>query len=243
MYEIDYKRIKKGYSIYFKFFAIAAIIATIFLYIFFGAQIKKVVMNIDCEVPAYDVKVKTINTSGKKGASKRRAYMHTPTYYYIVDGKEYVYTAKTFDYRVNSSTLKEKNIIYYNSQDPSICLSENEMKVYGSTIFAISIIMIFPIVGLKGILDTRKIIKKAKWLAQNGTLIKGLKYKMVSTGTKIFGKKIMRIQVEYKLPSGDIIELKGNPRYDFKTHYSDSGADLLIDPNDTNNYYIDFEIN
>lgn len=240
MYEIDYKNIKKGYSVYLKFFAIGALIAAIFLYMFYGAQIKKVVMNLDSEVSAYDVKVKTTNTASRK-SKRNRGYRHTPTYYYIVDGKKYVYTAKTFDYRVSSSTLEKKKIIYYNSDNPNICISENEMKVYGSTIFVTSIIMIWPIIGFNGILNTRKTIKKAKWLSQNGTLIKGLKYKMVSGG-KIFGKKIMRIQVEYKLPSGDTIELKGDQRYDFKTHYSDVRADLLIDPNNMNNYYIDFDI-
>ena len=54
--------------------------------------------------------------------------------------------------------------------------------------------------------------------------------------------ELMAIQVEYELPSGEIIKLTGNPRYDRKTHDADGFADLLIDINNIENCYIDFNI-
>ena len=55
------------------------------------------------------------------------------------------------------------------------------------------------------------------------------------------GQILPRIKVEYRLKTGEITTLTSGPIFDTK-HSNSSTVDLLIDENDTNNYYIDFEI-
>lgn len=56
-------------------------------------------------------------------------------------------------------------------------------------------------------------------------------------------RRIIAIQIDYKLPTGNVIRLKGEPRYDLQSYDEDGLVDLLIDLNDIKNYYIDFNIN
>ena len=49
--------------------------------------------------------------------------------------------------------------------------------------------------------------------------------------------------VKYTLPSGETIELKGDPRHDRKLSDDDGMVDLVIDESNPENYFIDFEIN
>lgn len=230
MYQINYKNLKKGYSFYGIFLIVGLIFTILFLWLMYGPSIKK--LSMDGEVKAYEVDVR-ISGSGK---------MRSAIYYYEVDGKKYDYTVIPDSMTVSSQKFKEKNTIYYNSNDPSECISEYEVTQYDANILFIIFILIFPIIGLKGIINNKKRIDKVKNLAQNGTLIKNLKYELVRTGMKVNGRKVMAIQVEYELPSGSVIKLTGDPRYDFKSHDADGYVDLLIDLNDIDNYYIDFDI-
>ena len=145
--------------------------------------------------------------------------------------------------KASESTLKSKNTIYYKIDDPNICVSEYETSFKITDILIIALMCTVPIAGVKGILKIVKQIQNVKWLAKNGVLVKGLKYQMVSTGKKNNKKTLMAIQVDYELPSGNVIKLTGDPRYDLKTYDEDGFVDLLIDPNDCDNYYIDFNIN
>ena len=71
---------------------------------------------------------------------------------------------------------------------------------------------------------------------------KGLPYKLEPTGTIVNGVRIMQIVVDYELSSGSHILLYGDARRDYRFSDCDGLVDVLIDPNDTSNYYIDFEI-
>ncbi|MBR4110258.1 MAG: hypothetical protein IKK43_01015 [Clostridia bacterium] len=79
-------------------------------------------------------------------------------------------------------------------------------------------------------------------LEVNGKLIKDLPYKLVPTGSSVNGYEIMAITVEYQLDSGSIVTLRGDGRFDGKHMDADGKVDLLIDPSNPSNYYIDFEI-
>lgn len=65
---------------------------------------------------------------------------------------------------------------------------------------------------------------------------------MESTGMSINDVDILAPVIQYTLPNGDIILLKGDPRHDGKSTDGDGFVDLLIDENDPTNYFIDFEI-
>ena len=54
---------------------------------------------------------------------------------------------------------------------------------------------------------------------------------------------IQRIVVDYTLSNGENVTLYGDARYDNKLCDDDGMVDLLIDENNQDNYYIDFEIN
>ena len=67
-------------------------------------------------------------------------------------------------------------------------------------------------------------------------------YELVSSGAIINGQPIYCIQVEYENASGQKIPLKSESKYDNKISNKNGTADLLIDPNDYSNYFIDIEI-
>ena len=85
-------------------------------------------------------------------------------------------------------------------------------------------------------------IERVNKLAKTGVLIKNIPYDLKPTGTIINGEKIYYIQVLYESKSGKKIPLNSEPKYNTIMGDKDGTADLLIDPNDISNYYIDFEI-
>ena len=85
-------------------------------------------------------------------------------------------------------------------------------------------------------------IKKLKQLTQIGVLIKNLPYDVKPTGTIINGRSIYCIEVMYELDNGTKIPLTSEGKYDGRLSRGDGTVDLLIDPTDHTNYFIDFEI-
>ena len=89
--------------------------------------------------------------------------------------------------------------------------------------------------------DTKRNLERVKKLANKGLLVKGLDYQLVNTGTMIAGKYYKCIQVNFKNSAGVEIPLYSETKFDvenkkFKT------VDLLIDPDDYSNFFIDYEI-
>lgn len=127
----------------------------------------------------------------------------------------------------------------------------NEDVGFGASFIAISLCTTIPFfaVGIGLIVGSIKSKKKAKnniervnKLAKTGVLIKNIPYELKPTGTIINGEKIYYIQVLYESKSGKKIPLNSEPKYNTILGDNDGTADLLIDPNDISNYYIDFEI-
>ena len=104
----------------------------------------------------------------------------------------------------------------------------------------VSIIFIFISKSMKK--KAQENILRVKKLAMEGFLVKNMPYKLVSSGTVINNQPIYCIQVEYESPSGQKISLQSEPRYNNKLSDKNGTVDLLIDPNDYSNYYIDLEI-
>ena len=95
--------------------------------------------------------------------------------------------------------------------------------------------------------DTRnrvdRSIKKVRYLSEHGMLIKNLKYKVKPVNGKINNQKtIYRIQVIYEIEKGKTMCFESEPKYLSALGRDDGTVDLLIDPNDYSNYFIDFEI-
>ena len=114
--------------------------------------------------------------------------------------------------------------------------------------------LIFLIVGFKTFYDfykeSKKItnpvnrnIKKTKELSKNGILIKNLNYKIKPVDKRIKGPlTVYKIQVLYEVEKGKTKCFESEPKYLTALGRDDGTVDLLLDPNDYNNYFIDFEI-
>ncbi len=89
--------------------------------------------------------------------------------------------------------------------------------------------------------NTNKEIERVKKLTKTGMLIKNLSYELVPSGTIINGVTVYCIKVLYD-NNGTEIPFVSNPKYSGKLEDINGTADLLVDPNDFSNYYIDFEI-
>jgi hypothetical protein len=114
------------------------------------------------------------------------------------------------------------------------------------SVISISIFLIIGlslvIVGIKQKRKAKKNIDRVNKLAHSGILIKNIPYKLVDSNMIINGEKIYCIKVEYECEVDHKIPLLSDPKYSGIIDEEDNTADLLIDPNDNTNYYIDFEI-
>ena len=102
--------------------------------------------------------------------------------------------------------------------------------------------LIFVVVGFMQIRNVYKKVKRIKKLAKIGTLIQNLPYTMEPTNLSVNNGRLYAIGLDYTLPSGSVIHLTGDPRFDRREFDQDGYVDLLIDLNDISNYYIDFNI-
>ncbi len=163
--------------------------------------------------------------------------MYKPVYYYNIDGKQY----KCKPSSSSSYISKIRNgKVYYDSKNPSKCITDYSLKE-NKILLILNIIPIGFIIP--GVLLTSKVnkkIKRLKKLNETGKLVKGLPFDLENTNLSINEQALQRIRVEYRLPTGELATLTSSQI--FKKSDS-STVDLLIDENDTNNYYIDFDIN
>ena len=80
-------------------------------------------------------------------------------------------------------------------------------------------------------------------LNKKGKLIKNLSYHMENTGIVYNNIKIYEPVVDYVLPNGTKLIWHGDPRFDLKNSDADGMVDVVIDEDNPDNYFIDFEIN
>ena len=231
MYNIDYKNIKAGYGFFAIFLAMGLLFFFVFGYFSWGGAIKKIGKDGIAECTKVDIE--TID--GDESTT------YKPTFHYKVDGITYAYTMP-YSTNVNVGGMQKNKYIYYDLDNPSKCVSAYETEITGSGIFILLFTSVFPLIGILGISNVYKSVKKTKKLAETGTLIKGLPYRMVNSNTSVNGRALPAILVEYTLPTGETREFLGHPRYDYKLKDGDGLVDLLVDLDNPSNYYIDFDI-
>jgi len=95
----------------------------------------------------------------------------------------------------------------------------------------------------------RDAIVNLHFLSRNGLLIKNLPYNIEkyypakdSSGKNRSATIQYKISVDYKDKEGKVHHLVSEPKREYRLHDVDGRADLLIDPNDISNYYIDVDI-
>lgn len=166
--------------------------------------------------------------------------MYSPIYHYRVNGVEY-----NCDSSASSSSHPgtQNKTVYYDSKNPVNCMSEYSK----SANMILLLFMLIPIICIAvSVINFRKINKRVKIikeLNQKGKLIKNLPYRLEDTGMRVNNVSIQRPVIDYVLPSGSTVTLYGDPRHDGKSFDSDGMVDLVIDENNPENHFIDFEIN
>lgn len=231
MYDINTKNVKKGKSFYFLFFIVGIFFLVIFLSIIISGVIKK--NSLDSKTVSTKIEVRTHEDS-------EGDIMYSPIYYYRVNGKDY-----RCESNISSSNYPNTSngTVYYDSSEPSRCMTDY-VKSNNNLILIFIFIPILSIgVALVNFIKINKRLKIINNLNKNGKLIKNLPYHLENTGMVVNGIPIQRPVVDYTLPSGLTITLYGDPRHDEKLGDADGLVDLVIDENNPENYYIDFEIN
>ena len=166
------------------------------------------------------------------------------TYTYEVNGLMYECDSnKEYDTRPYGTLT---STIEYASVDPEICNVKGESSD-GSEILFMLIWSVMPLIfmGL-AIYNMNKItkrVRKVKQLNEIGKLVKGVPYEMKETGMSVNEVEIYKPVAKYYTPTGELLELNGDARFDHKSEDYDGLVDLVIDENDHTNYFIDFEIN
>lgn len=231
MYDISTQNIEKGRIVWLILFSIGLIFLVILVNIFLFGYFK--FKKMDSETLSTNVVVDS-------HYDDEDILMYSKTYYYSVDGISYSCASKS-----SSSTYPntDNKTIYYESSNPKKCVSEEENKIN----YILLLFVILPLGAIvSSIINFRKINKRLdviKRLNQTGKLVKNLPYHLVDTGIIVNNRNIKKIVVDYTLPSGSIVKLSSDFRYDNKTSDSDGLVDLVIDEKDCSNYFIDFEIN
>lgn len=235
MNRIDYTNVKKSRNIMLIFFIIGMLFLIIMGFAFLRGPIKKTFM---------DSKVVAISKDSGYHISyddeDGETAMYKPIYTYEVNGN--TYKCETL-MSSSKSPSKDDQYVYYDSANPSNCITDYEAKLEPLFFIVLLLPLIFIVLGLTQTRKYNKRIKKLKILETTGVLIKGLPYTMESTGLSVNDREILAPAVDYTLPTGEIIHLKGDGRHDHKYSDEDNLVDLLIDPADPTNYYIDFNIN
>ena len=114
----------------------------------------------------------------------------------------------------------------------------------GSEIFLALILPgAFIIAGSKGTYDAWKHIHMVKKLSYTGKLIKNVPYFLVPADVNDSQGNEISSPVAKIVLNGKTLNLKGDPRFDHKESDKDQLVDILIDEENPQNYFIDFEIN
>ena len=235
MYDIDFSNIKKQISFNVKFLVIIIFCILMFIFVIFRPNIKRLIKNYDEKAYAYKININQgVDSEGNK--------YYKPIYYYEVNDNKYVCESNNGESDIPS---EKQTIVYYKSSNPNVCMTEYESKnrYVGIIIIFILIFGTILIYFVKQILKFNKRIKSLEKLNMTGRLIKGIPYRLIDTKNVVNGRKIYAPVITLKNSAGQTIELTGDPRFDGITSDKDNLVDLVIDPNDSKNYYIDFEIN
>ena len=84
---------------------------------------------------------------------------------------------------------------------------------------------------------------KLENLSKKGILVKNIPYEVIMTKTVYMGSTGVKLKVIYKNSAGVDIPLYSEIKFNVEKQLSsDETVDLLIDPDDYSNYFIDFEI-
>lgn len=231
MYDIDVKNIKKGIKFYGIFLLIG--LAMLVLIVGFTVANNSKRKSLDSEVLSFMVDVNSHRDSDGE-------LMYNAKYHYTVNGTNFVCRSNTSS---SNNPGTENKTVYYDSKNPSRCMTQDSIMSKGFLALFIVIPSLFVVFGVVNIIKISKRLKSIKELNERGRLVKNLEYRLQDTALSVNNVPVKKIVVDYKLPSGSIVTLHSNPRHDGIAFDGDGMVDLVIDESNPDNYFIDFEIN
>lgn len=164
--------------------------------------------------------------------------MYKKVYYFDADNRQFSCLDSVV---INNKNNKiDKKTIYYNFEDPNVCTT-NIIKKTNLIVYIFIISLCIPLlIGLIGIIKINKKINKIKMLSKCGKLVKNLQYEVVEIKKKN-GNILYKAKTKYKVKN-QVLILYSESIYDKKLFKEYPTIDLLINENDVNDYYLDFNI-
>ncbi len=179
--------------------------------------------------------------------------LYSKKLYYIVNNTEYVCEPNIYS---NVKPNNDNEIVHYYSKKANICETEykknHDFEFNFIFIYVYGFYFIFFIIFIISMISKIKEIKRVKKLSMDAILIKRVPYK--KKVSSVYTNSPILFILNYLFPNkivtnsifinGQRYEL--NKNFDILRTYTtpkEGFIDVLIDENNTNNYYIDFEIN
>lgn len=231
MYEVKYSDLKIRLVIS----VIGIIIGLSLLYTFAIEPIKMYLDNKKIDSEIMSSRVEIIEKNHKNGYIS-----YSKKYYYTVNGKDYSCNPNL---NTNNMPKNDNEIVYYYSKNPKVCKTRFKEPFLNVVSMSYSFMIIFmTLICIYDMVFIINEIKRVKKLSKNAKLVKRIPYrKKVFFGYRSSSKYLI---IDYTLPNGNTIELEKNISiFSFAKTQKYNYVDLLIDENNTKNYYIDFEIN
>ena len=143
-------------------------------------------------------------------------------------------TRETVGYKKINTTQKEHMVNNWIDED-KVSLTYKQSKIF--------FLLIIPpfLIGLLQLLLLLRTQLKIKRLKKKGQLIKAVPCKIKSSNTSTMNQAGFYILIDYRTQEGKILKLKSDLKY-YNNIVNAYKADILTDPNNPKDYYIDFDI-
>jgi hypothetical protein len=175
---------------------------------------------------------------------------------YTVNGIHY--TCHDSQHYANHHSL-EQLVVEYKPDNPAWCLvipavgsvaahSDRYINDLHSRMWLIFPLLLFFLLAPLALpfISIRRQLKKIRYLEQHGELIRGLSFTTTMTTMPHSGRRrpfpAVEISAYHTFSNGIVRHFTGDPRIDIDYVKQSSTVDMLIDPNDPNNYHLDFNI-
>lgn len=164
--------------------------------------------------------------------------MYKKVYYFDADNRQFSCLDSVVINKKNNQI--DKKTIYYNFEDPNVCTT-NIIKKTNLIAYMFIISLCIPLlIGLIGMIKINKKLNKIKMLSKCGKLVKNLQYEVVEIKKKN-GNILYKAKTKYNFKN-QVLILYSESIYDKKLFKEYPTIDLLINENDVNDYYLDFNI-
>ncbi len=229
VYNINFKKIKSNRTLGIVFLCFGLLFFFIIGGVVLSSIIEKNSLNSSVEATYIEWKEHYDNEDN--------SITYSPIYRYTVDDKEY-----TCHSNVSSNIKSGDGIVYYDSDNPAKCMTDFENN--STWIFFIFLLLpiIFIIVGACFIKSYLKRSKTLQSLASTGILVKGIPYQIIDSNVTVNNRVLKCFSINFTFPNGTTKNIVSDPANDHVLQDFDGKCDLLYDPNNYDNYFIDLEI-